>query len=113
MFVKLNDTFTASEADATLRDGVPRRVLDAIAAGGSVEVAEIVIAARQRHELAACASGARAHLYVRTGKLLAGPVERPTELAPGDYASFPADVPQAYEALRYPVSALLLTWLPG
>jgi quercetin dioxygenase-like cupin family protein len=48
-------------------------------------------------------------VYVRAGRLIAGPVERHTELAAGDYASFPADVPQVYEAARHSVRALLLT----
>lgn len=94
-------------------DGVPRRVLDEIPSGGSIEVAELVLAPLQRSEAPARASGARVHLYVRAGTLLAGPAERHTELAAGDYASFPADVGQVYEASKRPVSALLLTQTPG
>jgi transcriptional regulator with XRE-family HTH domain len=93
------------------RDGMPRRVLGAIPAGGGVEIAELVLAAHERREAPAGTSGARAHLYVRAGRLIAGPVERHTELAAGDYASFPADVPQVYEAARSPARALLLTVL--
>jgi transcriptional regulator with XRE-family HTH domain len=95
------------------RDGMPRRLLDMIPADGGVQIAELVLSARQRSEVPALASGARAHLYVRAGKLIAGPVERHTELAAGDYASFPADVPQVYEATSRPVRALLLTQVPG
>jgi transcriptional regulator with XRE-family HTH domain len=94
------------------RDAVPRRLLEEIPPGGSVEVAELVLAAGQRSEVSAHASGARAYVYVRAGKLLAGPDERHIELAPGDYASFPADVPQVYEATKSPARALLLTLLP-
>jgi transcriptional regulator with XRE-family HTH domain len=94
-------------------DGVPRRALDAIPSGASVELAELVLAPLQRSEAPARASGARAHLYVRAGTVLAGPAERHTELAAGDYASFPADVAQVYEAGRRAVSALLLTQTPG
>ncbi len=101
-----------AQALALGRDGAPRRLLDAIPAGGSVEVAELVLAAGQRSEVAASASGARAYLYVRAGKLLAGPVERHTELASGDYASFPAEVPHVYEAIGRPARALLLTQTP-
>ena len=103
----------ATRGEPASRDGAPRRLLDAVPSGGSVEVAELVLAARQRGEVAGRASGARAYLYVRTGKVLAGPVERHTELAPGDYASFPADVPHVYEAMRHPARALLLTLLPS
>jgi transcriptional regulator with XRE-family HTH domain len=90
-------------------DGVPRRLLDEIGSGASVEVAELVLAPLQRSEAPPGRSGARAHVYVRAGTVLAGPAERYTELAAGDYASFPADVAQVYEAGRRAVSALLLT----
>ena len=99
----------ATRGEPAARDGLPRRLLDAIPAGEGGEIAELVLGARQRCEAPALASGARAHLYVRSGKLIAGPVERHTELAAGDYASFPADVPHVYEAPNRPARALLLT----
>jgi transcriptional regulator with XRE-family HTH domain len=95
------------------RAGMPRRLLDAIPPGEAMEIAELVLAAGRRCEVSALASGARAHLYVRAGRLIAGPVERHTELAAGDYASFPADVPHVYEAPGRPARALLLTQASG
>jgi transcriptional regulator with XRE-family HTH domain len=95
------------------RDGIPQRLLDVIAAGGSVDVSEIALPAHHVHEAGARASGSRAHVYVLQGKLIAGPVERITELAPGDYASFPADAPHVYEAARDPARALLLSQAPS
>ncbi len=97
----------------TARDGTPARLLDATSSGDSGEVAELVLAARQTYHVEARWSGARAHVYVLAGKLIAGPAERPTELAVGDYASFPADVAQVYEATRHPARALLLTQIPS
>jgi len=47
---------------------------------------------------------------VLEGKLIAGPVERMTELAPGDYASFPVDGPHMYETERTGARALVLTY---
>ena len=44
------------------------------------------------------------------GKLIAGPVERVTELAAGDYASFPIDVPHVYETERTGARALVLSY---
>jgi len=102
----------ATHDDTTARDELSRVVLDSIPAGTSVEIARLALPARHTHELAAQAHGARMHVYVLAGTLIAGPVERPTELASGDYASFPGDVPQAYEATRVPARALLLTHLP-
>jgi transcriptional regulator with XRE-family HTH domain len=103
----------ATQGEPADRDGMPRRLLDAIPADGDVEIAELVLGAGQRCEVPALASGARAYVYVRAGKLIAGPVERHTELAAGDYASFPADVPQVYEAPARPARALLLTQAPS
>jgi transcriptional regulator with XRE-family HTH domain len=92
---------------------MPRRLLEEISSDASVEVAELTLAARQTHELEAKATGARAHVYVLTGRLIAGPADRYTELATGDYASFPADVPQIYEAARYAARALLVIQVPS
>jgi len=89
--------------DAT--DGLPRRALDTVA--GS-ELAEIAIPAGTLHEAQPLAPGSRAHVYVIQGKLIAGPVERVTELASGDYLAFPADVPYQLEARRHQARALLM-----
>ena len=94
-------------------DSVPQRLLDGTPAGGGPTVAELMLDARSAYEVAARASGTRAQLYVLEGKLIAGPVERYTELATGDYASFPADVPLLYEATHRPARALLVTQVPG
>jgi transcriptional regulator with XRE-family HTH domain len=91
------------------RDGTPRRLLDAISADGSCAIFELILSARRIYEAEAGPSGARAYLYVLAGRLIAGPVERPTELESGDYASFPADVAQIFETTRDPARALLLT----
>jgi quercetin dioxygenase-like cupin family protein len=48
-------------------------------------------------------------VLVLEGRLIAGPVERITELTAGDYASFPTDVPHVYEAGRQAARALLLS----
>ena len=98
----------ASQSQPEQRGGLPHIPLDEIAADGNLEISELVLPARQRRELDGRADGTRAHVYVLEGKLIAGPVERVTELSPGDYASFPADVPHQYETERRPARALLL-----
>jgi len=55
-------------------------------------------------------AGTRTGVYVLEGRLIAGPVERVTELAAGDYASFPADVPHLFETARIGARALVLTY---
>jgi len=58
------------------------------------------------------AAGTRAGVYVLEGKLIAGPVERVTELTGGDYASFPIDAPHVFETERARARALVLTYDP-
>jgi quercetin dioxygenase-like cupin family protein len=40
------------------------------------------------------------HVIVMSGGLRTGPLDGLVELRPGDYASFPGDVPHLYEALE-------------
>lgn len=96
------------------KDGIWRRRLDEIETGSArgLEISEIRIAAGENRESAPHRSGSRAHLLILDGKLIAGPVERSTELAPGDYASFPTDVPHLYATGRNPARALLLSQDP-
>lgn len=93
-------------------DGIARRMLDGLAPSGSIEVSELELPARHLHEAQPMASGSRAHLYVIEGKLIAGPVERSTELGAGDYAAFPADVPHLYKTGRDGCRAILLSQGP-
>lgn len=98
---------------ATQLDGIASRLLDRLGPTGSLEVSELALPAHHRHEEPPKAPSSRAHVYVLEGKLVAGPVERPTELAPDDYASFPADTPYVYETSRQPARALLLSLGPS
>jgi transcriptional regulator with XRE-family HTH domain len=86
--------------------------LDSLTPASASELAEISLAARQLVEPELRATGSRAHVYVVQGRLIAGPVERITELGVGDYASFPVDVPHVYEAVRHAARALVLTQTP-
>jgi transcriptional regulator with XRE-family HTH domain len=95
------------------RDGVPQRLLDAVAAGGALEVSELSLAAGSTHEAEPRAAGSKALVYVLQGKLITGPVELSTELGPGDYASFPTDVPHVYDAGRAATRALVISQAPG
>jgi transcriptional regulator with XRE-family HTH domain len=103
----------ASQRRSEERDGIPRQLLDAIALSGGLDIAEIALAARETREGSAQASGSRAHVYVIQGRLIAGPVERISELGAGDYASFPADVPHVYEGGRQAARALLIGYVPS
>ncbi|WP_305789284.1 helix-turn-helix domain-containing protein [Symbioplanes lichenis] len=48
------------------------------------------------------------HIVVAAGLLRTGPAGETAELAPGDYASFPGDVPHHYEALAPGTWAVLV-----
>jgi transcriptional regulator with XRE-family HTH domain len=44
--------------------------------------------------------GSVEHMVVAAGRVKAGPSGEPVELSPGDYVTFPGDVPHVYEALE-------------
>ncbi|AUS77610.1 helix-turn-helix domain-containing protein [Actinoalloteichus sp. AHMU CJ021] len=48
------------------------------------------------------------HLVVSNGRLRCGPHDDVIDLGPGDYASFPGDVPHHYQALEPGTSAVLI-----
>jgi hypothetical protein len=102
----------ASRGRLERRDGVPQRLLDTIGTAGPIEVAELSLAARAVHEAEPRVAGSRAHVYVLQGKLITGPVEVPTELGVGDYATFPSDLPHLYEAVRAPTRVLVISQAP-
>lgn len=90
------------------RDGIDYRVLDTALDGG-LEVAEMSLAAREVREMAPKPTGSRTGVFVLQGTLVAGPVERSTELGAGDYMSFPSDVPYAYATGRRPCRVVLIS----
>lgn len=86
-----------------------RRPLDRFAAAGAIDVVELRLPAGHAEELPPGPPGAREELLVVGGSVVAGPVERPTELSAGDWASFPADVARQLTVGRTALRALLLT----
>jgi len=89
-----------------------QRELDVLPAWEAAELSEIALPPRHVHEPPPRADGSTGHVCVLQGKLIAGPVERITELASGDYASFPIDVPHVFETRRHSARLLLLTQAP-
>ncbi|MGH3663829.1 MAG: helix-turn-helix domain-containing protein [Micromonosporaceae bacterium] len=59
-------------------------------------------------EAAAHIPGSVEHLIMISGRLRAGPLDDLVEIGPGDYLSFPADVPHRYEALEPGVRAAMV-----
>ena len=54
----------------------------------------------------------REHLLVTAGRMEVGPLDAPVTLAPGDLASFAADVPHAYRGLEPGSAAVLVMDYP-
>ena len=52
--------------------------------------------------------GSIEHLVVAAGRLRVGPEHEEIELAPGDYVTFPGDIPHRYQALEAGTWAVLL-----
>jgi transcriptional regulator with XRE-family HTH domain len=98
----------AGQSGFSIRSGFAQRPLETFAACAGAELAEIALEARQSLELGPGQPSARVCVYVLEGPLIAGPVERSTELDAGDYISFPADEPYLYSTARAPARALQL-----
>jgi transcriptional regulator with XRE-family HTH domain len=92
----------AAEAQRRPRDGTLVRGLERFAAqdGEQLSLAEIELPAGHRREHPRRAAGTRIGVFVVAGKLIAGPVERSTELGEGDYMTFLADLPYVFETGR-------------
>jgi transcriptional regulator with XRE-family HTH domain len=52
--------------------------------------------------------GSVEHIVVGAGRIVAGPAGETVELGPGDYATFPGDVPHHYEALEESWAVLIM-----
>jgi transcriptional regulator with XRE-family HTH domain len=85
--------------------GVER--LGRIAAAGG-EIRRATFDAGADVEAQPLAAGARLHVVVARGTLVAGPAERITELGPGDYAAFAADVAHVFRTGRRGAAAVLV-----
>jgi transcriptional regulator with XRE-family HTH domain len=80
---------------------------------GSLQIGELALAPAEIQQPTPRADGSRTAVLVLHGKLIAGPIERISELASGDYASFPADTAHVYEAGRVATRALLIEYTPA
>jgi quercetin dioxygenase-like cupin family protein len=49
------------------------------------------------------------HVVIGTGRALVGVAGEPVELGPGDYVSYPGDVPHVFEALDPRTQAVLVS----
>jgi transcriptional regulator with XRE-family HTH domain len=57
-------------------------------------------------------AGTVEHVVLSAGRALVGPTEEARELRPGDYISYPGDVPHIFEALEPDTSAVLVSEHP-
>lgn len=104
----------ASETHPWPPEGAAQRLLqDTVRLRGSLQIIELALPAHHVSEPEPRSGGSREALLVLQGKLIAGPTDRISELASGDYASFPADDPYLYETSRAPARALVLKHTAG
>jgi transcriptional regulator with XRE-family HTH domain len=60
------------------------------------------------HRASPHTAGTIEHVFLGTGRALAGPEGEAAELAPGDYVRYPGDVPHLFEALAPGTSAVFI-----
>jgi transcriptional regulator with XRE-family HTH domain len=95
--------------DPQASQGPAVRALDLLPGDGQLEISELILSAAALQSMPARAVGSRVHLLVLTGKLIAGPRERISELSSGDWCSFPGEVEHLYEAGAEGARVLLIT----
>lgn len=109
-------TKVVREADALLVDieNLEARLLSRSSSTGIVlELYWLRLAAGGRQNSSSHAPGVREELLVTGGQFRVGPEGDLVELAPGDYASYAADVPHCYEAVgSQPAVGVLLMRFP-
>ncbi|MEU6196648.1 XRE family transcriptional regulator [Streptomyces sp. NPDC047061] len=90
------------------------RLLDEVYGSGYVRtlVLRLERSGRQPEPVAPHAAGTLHHIYVITGKLRTGPLTEPVDLAAGDFARFPGDIPHRHVCLSERVVAHMVTTLP-
>lgn len=52
--------------------------------------------------------GSVEHVILSTGRALVGPPDEPVELAPGDYVTYPGDIPHIFKALEPDTHAVIV-----
>ena len=90
------------------------RLLDEIYGSGYVRTHIVRLERGERGptSIAPASPGTLHHLYVISGKLRAGPVSDPVDLAAGDFVRFPADVEYTMVSLSDRVMAHMVTTVP-
>jgi transcriptional regulator with XRE-family HTH domain len=53
-------------------------------------------------------AGTLEHLFVGSGRVVAGPTDAPVELGPGDYLVYPADIPHVFDAREPGTTAIIV-----
>jgi transcriptional regulator with XRE-family HTH domain len=105
----------AGEAEWAEHGGWSDRLLDLTFGSGYVRtfVLRLERAAEQATDpVPAHTTGSLHHIYVFSGKLRTGPVDDQVELAAGDFARFPADVPLRHTCLSDRAVAHVVTTIP-
>lgn len=102
-----------AEAPAIRSDDTPGwagRLLSNADRRGTFEVYSMEFTAGTARRAEAHQAGVVEHLVVVEGRLRTGPASGPVELAPGDLATFAADVPHVYEAIEPGRAVLVMSY---
>jgi transcriptional regulator with XRE-family HTH domain len=108
LHVPLGTVLEAAGQLTTSGTAVDALLLDRYASGTRVGETYRLHVRAARQASSAHAPGTTETLVVLHGRLVAGPVAHPFELAAGQSVTFPADVPHVYEAVGEPVTCLLV-----
>lgn len=104
----------ATDGPRVTRGVVEARYINRVQAGlDLIEIYELDVDPEQEEESLPHRRGVYEHVFVLSGRMLAGPSEALRELETGDYIYFRADCPHRYVAKAAPARALCLVHYPN
>ncbi|MQA04703.1 MAG: helix-turn-helix domain-containing protein [Streptosporangiales bacterium] len=90
------------------------RLVDRIESpSGLTEIFEMTLAAGGEQQGKPHGDGVVERMFVYSGRVLAGPVDDPVELGPGDFLRYPGDRPHIYKAVDGPCRGMLIVGYPS
>jgi transcriptional regulator with XRE-family HTH domain len=90
------------------RDPYEAAMLASCPPGARRDIYRVMVSPGAAHLAQAHTPGTLEHLFLGSGRALAGPEGEAVELGPGDYLRYPADVPHVFDALAPGTLAVLV-----
>lgn len=115
LLAELTEPAVRLDRSPPVSDPTPsQHLLMRVGGSGMTEFWRLRLGPGQRLDRQPHATGTIEHITVVTGNLRTGPTHNLQEMAPGDFISYPADIPHSYVAgADVVLAAVVMTYLPA